>query len=286
MEPISPELALVDPELRAKARAGLQERPWEAFAPPARVHAPPARLPTRPVRVPAPPAPVGVPPTPVAAPRAPVPAHRPGVRAAPALLLILLVGGGLSLALFDGRATERPWLAEPSAPVATAAVPEPGGEPPTSPSASPATPAPPAATSPAETTAQGGERPEEAEPGPAAPPRAAPAEEESSTAAEAAPEAPSAGAAAEEETAPAPGRFVPARTFAWAPDPQASWYDVRFLVDGRRFYRAVTTEARVELPENVAFTEGTYRWVVRPGRGPRAANRLGDPIVDSTFTVP
>ena len=33
-EPISPELALVAPELAAAARAALPDRPWEAFAPP------------------------------------------------------------------------------------------------------------------------------------------------------------------------------------------------------------------------------------------------------------
>lgn len=33
-EPISPELALVSPELAAIARAGLPDRPWEAFLPP------------------------------------------------------------------------------------------------------------------------------------------------------------------------------------------------------------------------------------------------------------
>jgi len=33
-EPISPELALVSPELAAEARRTLSDRPWEAFAPP------------------------------------------------------------------------------------------------------------------------------------------------------------------------------------------------------------------------------------------------------------
>jgi hypothetical protein len=34
LEPISPELALVSPELAAEARSALPDRPWEAFAPP------------------------------------------------------------------------------------------------------------------------------------------------------------------------------------------------------------------------------------------------------------
>lgn len=268
MEPISPELALVDPELRAEARARLPAAPWEAFAPPSRAA------------------------TPAAA--APAPAARRRLRVPPSLLLLLLaVAGGLSLALLDGGATERPWLADPAARVATAAVQPPRGEQAPGPSDAdtpePATrsstPRPSAETTPVSSGSGGGGAPAETPaaprapaPAPAPPPPAAPAPPQQG--AEAPPAAPGG-----EEAAP-PGRFVPARTFAWAPDPQASWYDVRFLVDGRRFYRAVTTEARVELPEGVAFAPGTYRWVVRPGQGPRAANRLGDPIVDSTFTVP
>ena len=33
LRPLSPELALVDPDLAAAARAGLADRPWEAFVP-------------------------------------------------------------------------------------------------------------------------------------------------------------------------------------------------------------------------------------------------------------
>ena len=43
-EPISPELALVSPELAAAARRALPDRPWEAFAPPRPVAPPALRL--------------------------------------------------------------------------------------------------------------------------------------------------------------------------------------------------------------------------------------------------
>jgi len=54
-EPISPELALVSPELAAEARRTLPDRPWEAFAPPrpsAPLERPPLRL--APLRIAAP----------------------------------------------------------------------------------------------------------------------------------------------------------------------------------------------------------------------------------------
>ena len=44
-EPVSPELALVSPELAAQARAALPDRPWEAFAPPIRATGGIVRLP-------------------------------------------------------------------------------------------------------------------------------------------------------------------------------------------------------------------------------------------------
>jgi hypothetical protein len=56
-EPISPELALVSPELAAEARRTLPDRPWEAFAPPrpaAPVEQPVLRLAPLPVAVPEP----------------------------------------------------------------------------------------------------------------------------------------------------------------------------------------------------------------------------------------
>jgi len=53
LEPISPELALVSPELAAEARRALSDRPWEAFAPPR--PAPPARVEPPALRLAAPP---------------------------------------------------------------------------------------------------------------------------------------------------------------------------------------------------------------------------------------
>ena len=81
-EPISPELALVSPELAAEARRALPDRPWETFAPP---------------RAPAPVEPPSLRLTPLPATQEPSPAERPRrrvltvSRVATAALLGLLV---------------------------------------------------------------------------------------------------------------------------------------------------------------------------------------------------
>lgn len=82
-----------------------------------------------------------------------------------------------------------------------------------------------------------------------------------------------------------PSGFRPTRNWAWAPVQNADYYIVEFLRDGKSFYRATPTEARLTLPDSVVFRPGPYRWVVRPGFGERAARDLGAPVVDSPFTV-
>lgn len=65
----------------------------------------------------------------------------------------------------------------------------------------------------------------------------------------------------------------------------ADYYSVEFTRGGERFYRAWPAQPRLTLPDSVVFRPGSYRWSVRPGFGERSANRLGDPVVDSSFTV-
>ena len=86
------------------------------------------------------------------------------------------------------------------------------------------------------------------------------------------------------QAAPASG-FQPTRNWAWAPVAGADYYSVEFTRGGERFYRASPTQPRLTLPESVVFRPGSYRWRVRPGFGERAANQLGEPVVDSSFTV-
>ena len=79
--------------------------------------------------------------------------------------------------------------------------------------------------------------------------------------------------------------FQPTRNWAWAPVAGADYYTVRFLRGDTNLYRTSTEQSRLTLPDSVVFLPGSYRWIVRPGFGPRSANRLGAPVVDSTFSV-
>lgn len=87
------------------------------------------------------------------------------------------------------------------------------------------------------------------------------------------------------QAAPDRSGFQPTRSWAWAPVEGADYYSVEFTRGGERFYRAAPTQPRLTLPDSVVFRPGSYRWRVRPGFGGRSANRLGDPVVDSSFTV-
>ncbi len=82
-----------------------------------------------------------------------------------------------------------------------------------------------------------------------------------------------------------PATIQPARDWVWAPAPSAAYYDIQFLREGKLVYRTQTTGAKLTLPPSVTFPPGNYRWVVRPGIGPRAANRFGPTVVDSRFSV-
>jgi hypothetical protein len=74
----------------------------------------------------------------------------------------------------------------------------------------------------------------------------------------------------------------PARVFLWPAASGAAAYEVTFLRDGRPFYSARVAKPRLALPERVQLGPGSYRWTVRPRT---AGEPLGNPIVDSTFTV-
>jgi hypothetical protein len=83
---------------------------------------------------------------------------------------------------------------------------------------------------------------------------------------------------------PTTTRLEPSRSFAWPAVEGATFYSVRFLRDAKLFYVARVSEPRVELPKSLEFTPGSYRWIVRADTGP-PSHDLGGPIVDSTFVV-
>jgi hypothetical protein len=76
--------------------------------------------------------------------------------------------------------------------------------------------------------------------------------------------------------------LVPARTFAWEPTPGARSYVVRLFFERKLIYEGRSPIAKLTLPRRIRFMAGGYRWEVRPVG---ADNRIGSPIVDSTFTI-
>ena len=85
---------------------------------------------------------------------------------------------------------------------------------------------------------------------------------------------------------PAPTEGItPSRVFAWPASAGTSYYLFRIYRGTKLIHEAHPTTARLVLPPSVKFTEGAYRWSVRPGVGPRSQNQLGAPIVDSRFEV-
>jgi hypothetical protein len=235
-EPISPELALVDPVLAEAARAALPEEPWKAFLP----------APAPPVEAPAPPPPVVVeePPAPA------VPRRRRSRRLvltagfAAAAAAGVLVGGDF----IGPRAADRPTFApSPDAAGTTGtltaeAEPSPTVAPPVAPAAPPATTAP--------------------EPEPKATPKPKPK--------------PKPKPATPARPTKTKATFVPARIFAWGPVKGATSYRVRFYRGDRVLLQRTTKTARIELPRGFAFAKGSYRWIVEPKTGTKYGNAVVD----------
>jgi len=87
-------------------------------------------------------------------------------------------------------------------------------------------------------------------------------------------------------------RQVPTRLFVWLPRRGARYYRVQFLKGTRTIYEAWPTDPRVTVPlrgtfrgRSFAFTNGRYRWIVQPAFGSRSEGRYGEPVVRSTWVV-
>jgi hypothetical protein len=271
-EPLSPELALVSPELAERARALLPERP--AFPPPRRTTAVVER--PRPASSAVLPAP--------AVPRAQGDALPRQRRCRSGLVAGVFVAGGLTGLLVavellppagDPRlaASEQriawsadPLRTEPARPATRRAV------------------TPPRVSEPWAT--QGGRRqpPRKArrQPRPAVsipkvkhsrlPPPVAPGDPSAVTTHTVPATSPRAG-----------GSLERPRMFVWLPARGTSHYDVRFLRNGRLFHSTRVKQPRLTLPHGVEFKPGSYRWTVRPVR---SGGVVAAPIVNSMFTIP
>jgi hypothetical protein len=90
---------------------------------------------------------------------------------------------------------------------------------------------------------------------------------------------------------PPAGAAATTRTFVWPPVPRARFYRVEFFTRGRKIFEASPRRPRLTLPlrwryrgRRFRLARGTYRWRVRPAFG-RSSPRFGAPITRSIWVV-
>ena len=262
VEPLTPELALVDPELSRRAREQLPDRPPSIRPLPTptvhrrRTAGPSLIAAHRSAAQPATPVAVVVPePEPVPSRRRP---RRTALTVAALLLLAAAAFFGLTEEPFrGGQSTREPSALEPDGP---------------SPSGDSARPRAERATG---RPADGRERKDDS------------AREGGVRGARKAEQKP-ASAVASSRTA----RSAARRVFIWLPVKRASHYNVEFFRGRTKVFQAWPANARLVVRDRGRFAgrqyrlrPGRYRWIVRPGFGPRSSARYGQPIVRSVWTL-
>jgi hypothetical protein len=82
------------------------------------------------------------------------------------------------------------------------------------------------------------------------------------------------------------------RVFIWPAVSHATFYKVEFFRRGVEVFKALSSRARLELPTRWVYrgrtyqlVPGTYSWKVSPAFGPRSRPRYGDPIVRSAWVA-
>jgi hypothetical protein len=287
MDPISPELVLVDPELARVARAGLPDLPGSnGRAPAAQANAIARFVASRPI--------VGA--GAVARP-APTTVHMPLVRLREAAVgeldaeaeprsgpgpKLLLVAAGLCVFLLGVFIPQ----------VISGGDPAPSVQPRPARQAQPAPPSPPPAATPRSTPRRSGTQAGIGQAARAPRPVSPKRETKPSTRTVRAPRQASPPPAPRREGTRKSTAPVPTRLFVWLPSREASFYNVRFFKGARTVFEAWPSDARVTVPmhgtfrgRRFSFASGRYRWVVRPAYGPRSSARYGEPIVRSIWTV-
>jgi hypothetical protein len=259
MEPISPELVLVDPELARSARQALPDRPWEAVAPPPRWVPPPAPMAAS--------AEAPVTGAPAALPRPERARLWPRRAATAAVSLTALAAFVAASAGAFTDPDDRPYLA----PLGVES-------PPTTETIAPSAPPPPTLTPPT----------------PARPPKpkskAAPANQAAQPSARprSTPPAASARSRNAPEGRPPTGSargFGKGRIFAWPRYTGATYYHVTLMRAGKAVWEARPAGPQIILPARLRLRPGKYMWVVRAGYGVRSERRLGPPFMRSSFQV-
>jgi len=100
------------------------------------------------------------------------------------------------------------------------------------------------------------------------------------------------GARAQTRTKAARTRPFPIRDFIWPAVPDATSYKVEFFRRGREVFETLSSTTRFEMPTRWVYqgrtyqlVNGTYIWKVLPAYGPRSRLRYGKPIVRSTWVA-
>jgi hypothetical protein len=82
------------------------------------------------------------------------------------------------------------------------------------------------------------------------------------------------------------------RVFIWPAVSDATFYKVEFFRRGLEVFNTLSSRPRLELPTRWVYrgrtyqlAEGTYAWKVSPAFGPRSRLRYGNPIVRSTWVA-
>jgi len=82
------------------------------------------------------------------------------------------------------------------------------------------------------------------------------------------------------------------RVFIWPAVSNATFYKVEFFRRGRQVFKALSSTARLELPTRSVYrgrtyqlVAGTYTWKVSPAFGPRSRLHYGNPIIRSTWVA-
>jgi hypothetical protein len=91
---------------------------------------------------------------------------------------------------------------------------------------------------------------------------------------------------------PTRSRAFGTRVFIWAAAEHATAYKVGFFRDGKQVFEALASGPRLELPlrwvyhgRRYRLKSGTYSWTVWPAFGRRGHARFGQPVVDSTWSA-
>ncbi len=100
------------------------------------------------------------------------------------------------------------------------------------------------------------------------------------------------GARAQTRTKAPRTRPFPFRVVSWPAVPDATFYKVEFFRRGREVFETLSATTRFELPTRWVYrgrtyqlVNGTYIWKVLPAYGPRSRLRYGKPIVRSTWVA-